>query len=96
MWIFAQQRPEMCPVSEALHFGEHDEAKSLHGTIVGPGPRKDTYLLKLLGCMAALRFCRMIRTDTMEWHGRKAEIDKNRRSEGIFRSRERLSAGFFQ
>lgn len=66
----------MCPVSEALHFGEHDEAKSLHGTIVGPGPRKDTYLLKLLGCMAALRFCRMIRTDTMEWHGKKAEIVK--------------------
>lgn len=33
---------------QALHFGEHDDAKSLHGTIIGPGPRKDTYLLKLL------------------------------------------------
>ena len=31
---------------QALHFGEHDESKSLHGTIVGPGPRKDTYLLR--------------------------------------------------
>lgn len=37
----------LCMSNKALHFGEHDEAKSLHGTIVGPGPRKDTYLLKL-------------------------------------------------
>lgn len=28
---------------------EHDEPHTLHGTIVGRGPRKETYLLKLLG-----------------------------------------------
>ena len=37
------------PTLQALHVGEHDDPKSLHGTIVGPGPRKDTYLLKFLG-----------------------------------------------
>eukprot|EP00435_Cladocopium_sp_Y103_P048122 s385_g14.t1 len=37
----------LCMSNKALRFGEHDEVKSLHGTIVGPGPRKDTYLLKL-------------------------------------------------
>jgi len=37
----------LCMSNKALHVGEHDDPKSLHGTIVGPGPRKDTYLLKL-------------------------------------------------
>ena len=31
---------------EALHADDHDEAKALHGTIVGPGPRHDTYVLR--------------------------------------------------
>ncbi|CAK9113177.1 unnamed protein product [Durusdinium trenchii] len=37
----------LCISNKALQVDEHDEPHTLHGTIVGRGPRKETYLLKL-------------------------------------------------